>query len=404
MMKQVQGTWLRGYITIQVIGYHPELFFDLCTRHEIDVWQIKKVDQTTCVGNIFIKDIIKTKQIRKQTRYKLRFVRKTGLPFAWKKVNKRKPLLIGFIVSLFFITLLSNMVWKIEVAGVRPEIEKQIRTTLSENGVYPGMLKFSIDSPSNLQKKILDNIPELLWVGVTEKGTTYSLEGVEKTSVSEQESRGPSNIVAAKDGVIVDMYVAKGKPMASVNDYVKKGDILVAGDLSNTDSEDDDEEKTHNKIAVEAEIYANTWYESTITVPLQANYKVLTGNVNRKYYLNLADLNLPIWGFFQETYKEEQVEVEQKSIHFFQWELPISFVKKSIFESEQITEKRSRKNAREVGIKQAKTQLQQTLGHEAEITNEKILHEASENGKVKLDLYFTVKENIVKIQDLSQGD
>ncbi|WP_117169187.1 sporulation protein YqfD [Paraliobacillus sediminis] len=409
-MKQEQGTWIRGYLTIYVIGSRPELFLDLCARNEVYVWDIHRIDDQTCVANVFLKDILKIKHIRKKTRYKVQFIKKTGLPFTWKKLKNRKALLFGLILSILFVFFLSNMVWKIEIEGVRPEIEKQIRTSLRSNGVYPGVLKFSVDSPSKLQRLVLDNNPELLWVGVKEKGTTYTLEGVEKTTVSEQEVKSPSNIVANKNGVIVDMYVSKGKPLVKINDFVEKGDILVAGDLTTLDAVDEEKEGEESdkegkyRIAAEAEVYANTWYESTITVPMDVTYQSITGEVNNKYYLGGNNKKLPIWGFFQKEYQNSQVEEQQNSIYFFQWELPIYLYKKEVYQVEEVVEKRSVKQARELGIRQAKIDLQETVGQAAEITTEKILHEASENGKVKLELYFTVKENIAKIQDLSQGD
>ncbi|WP_117161593.1 sporulation protein YqfD [Paraliobacillus sp. X-1268] len=409
-MKQEQGTWIRGYLTIHVIGSRPELFLDLCARNEIYVWDIHKIDKQTCVANIFVKDLLKIKKIRKKTRYKIQFKKRTGLPFTWKKFKKRKALMFGIVLSVLFVFFLSNMVWKIEIDGVRPEVEKQIRTSLRANGVYPGVLKFSVESPSKLQRLVLDNNPELLWVGVKEKGTTYTLEGVEKTTISEQEVKSPSNIVANKSGVIVDMYVSKGKPLVKINDFVEKGEILVAGDLKTADAideekgEENEKEEGEYQIAAEAEIYANTWYESTISVPMEVTYQAITGEVNNKYYLGGNNQKVPIWGFFQEEYQSSRIEEEQNSIYFFQWELPIYFYKKEVYELEEVVEKRSEKEAKELGIRQAKIDLQETLGQAAEITNEKILHEASENGKVKLELYFTVKENIAKIQDLSQGD
>lgn len=399
MMKQEQGTWIRGYLTVKVIGAHPELFFDLCARNQLYVWQIKKIDQQTCIANVFVKDIIKIRELRRKTRYKIQFTKKSGFPFTWKKVIKRKAFMYSMFLSILFVLLLSNMVWKVEIEGVRPEIEKQIRTSLKSLGVYPGVLKFTVDSPGTLQSLVLDDNPELLWLGVKEKGTTYMLEGVEKTTVSEKEVQSPSNIVANKNGVIVDMYVSKGKPLVKINDYVTKGEILVAGDLTNSDEKDNE-----ILIAAQAEIYANTWYESEITVPFNVNYQALTGEVNNKYYLGGKEKYMSIWGFFQEEFENTQVEVERKPIYFFQWELPIYFTKKDVYQIKEVKEKRTVEQAREAGIKQAKIELQEILGPTAKIINEKILHEAAENGKVKLELYFTVKENIAKIQDLSQGD
>ncbi|WP_337020494.1 sporulation protein YqfD [Oceanobacillus massiliensis] len=49
-------------------------------------------------------------------------------------------------------------------------------------------------------------------------------------------------------------------------------------------------------------------------------------------------------------------------------------------------------------------QLQNELGTDAKILSEKVLHETMEHGKVKLNLYISVEENIVKHEPIDQGD
>ncbi|WP_186575749.1 sporulation protein YqfD [Aquibacillus kalidii] len=407
-MKQTQGVFFAGYVTIKVSGHHPELFFDLCARKGIMVWSIKKVSKTECTGNIKLKDISDVKALRRKTIYKIAFRNKKGLPFFTNKLLYRKPLIIGLVLSLLFVTYLSNMVWSVNVKGVNSEIQKKIENQLDEYGIQPGALKFNIGSPGEIQQKLLNDIPELLWVGVTEKGTTYHLEGVEKTIVEEGEKLSPRNLVAKKEGVIVEYYISKGQPMIKINDVVKKGDLLVSGELGKSQEEEDKEEdKKGTKkqlVAAEGEIIAKTWYKSNVTIPLETNYEVLTGDNKKKYYLRFGDFMVPVWGFKSPEYKEIQLEASDRSVNFFKWELPISFVKQTIHEKEKVKEKRTKDEAKAAAIKQAKKELQQKLGKDAEITFGKVLQESMESGKVKLTLSFDVLEDIAKSQPIVQGD
>ncbi|MDL4841503.1 sporulation protein YqfD [Aquibacillus rhizosphaerae] len=408
-MRHTQGVFFTGYVTIKVMGYHPELFFDLCARNNITVWNIKKLSDTECKGNIKLKDLSSVTSLRRNTIYKISFIEKNGLPFLTAKILFKRPLVIGLLLSILFVFFLSNIVWDVKVKGVHPELEKRIITELNKYGIQPGALKLKIGSPGEIQQQLLNDIPELLWVGVTEKGTTYHLEGVEKTVVEEKEEHGPRNLVASKEGVIVDMFVSKGQPLVNVNDFVEKGDILVSGVLGKekNDKENDkeeDEESDENMVEAEAEIIAKTWYETEVNIPIKANYEVLTGENKKKYYLRFGDFLLPIWGFLNPEYENTEVESTQKTLNFLKWELPISFVKQKIQEKELVNETRTTKEARTEAIKQATKDLQKDLGHEAEISFENVLHERIDNGKVKLSLYFTVLEDITKPQPLSQGD
>ncbi|MRH43086.1 sporulation protein YqfD [Aquibacillus halophilus] len=407
-MKQTQNVFFTGYVTINVEGYHPELFFDLCTRNGIVIWNIKKTGEMVCRGNIKLKDISKIREIRRGTVYKISFVQKKGLPFISKNFFVKRGLVTGIIVSMLFVFLLSNIVWDVKINGVHPEIEKRIEEQLRQYGIYPGAVKFSVGSPGVIQQNLLSDIPELLWVGVTEKGTTYYLEGVEKTVVEEKEKNGPRNIIAAKAGVIIDMFVSKGQPMVKVNDFVKKGDLLVSGELGEKlVNDEEDEEKQHQAkelITAEAEIIARTWYESEVNVPLEVNYNVLTGENKEKHYLRFWNFLLPIWGFKNPDYEEVQIDAEQSSFNFFKSKFPISYVKQNIQEKRIISQKRTHSEAIADGIEQAKKNLQNNLGENADITFEKVLHESMEHGKVKLIIYFNVNENIAKNQPISQGD
>ncbi|QDP40646.1 sporulation protein YqfD [Radiobacillus deserti] len=408
-MKITQGSYLTGYVTIKITGSRPELFFALCAKEQVLVWNVKKISDKVCLGNIHLKDVAQVKRLRRRTVYKVSFLNKKGIPFLSQRFLHKKPLVIGLVLSILFIGILSNMVWDVKVTGVHPELEKKIMKQLDAYGVEPGTLKFQLGSPSAIQQKLLDDIPELLWVGVKEKGTTFYLEGVEKTLVEEKEEPGPRNIVAEKKGVIIDMFVSKGKPMVQVNDFVKKGELLVSGNINideqeKNEEEEEEKEKKPNLVSAEAEIIAETWYQTAVSIPLKANYQTLTGHNKKKYYLNIAGFSLPVWGFGDPEYKKIQTETVEKPFQFLKWELPISFKQVNLQEAEETKVTRTKQEARDVAVSQARKELKSKLEKDSQIVSEKVLHETYENGKVKLILYFTVHENIVKNQPISQGD
>lgn len=76
-----------------------------------------------------------------------------------------------------------------------------------------------------------------------------------------------------------------------MNDYVEPGDLLVSGILKGQVVEDEENESEERQeqakelVAAEAEITANTWYEVSVTVPLEFNYEEITGNQKRNIIL-----------------------------------------------------------------------------------------------------------------------
>ncbi|WP_067727377.1 sporulation protein YqfD [Oceanobacillus damuensis] len=406
-MKYRNGTVrATGYVTILVKGTAPELFFQKCASEGIMVWDVKKLDKDACEGKIKLSDIQKMKQIRRKTIYKVSFTGRNGYPFLMKRFFRKKPLVIGLMISFLFFLFLSNIIWEVKITGVPRDIEEKIDKQLSSYGVHPGAWLFSIDTPTEIQQRLINDIPELLWAGVDQKGTTFYLEGVEKIIVQEADPEQPRNLVASKKGVITKMYVSKGTPMVKVNDYVEPGDILVSGVLGNTDeSEDEDENnKRIEPIAAEAEVTANTWYEVSLTVPLQYNYERLTGNSKKKFFLKTGAFQFPIWGFKDPPYQDVHRDIKENKINFLKWELPVSVIETVLSEKEYIQAERSKEEAIKAGMEQAVIQLKHELGPDAEILSEKVLHETIERGKVNLNIYVSVEENIVKQEPLNQGD
>ncbi|MFC4022756.1 sporulation protein YqfD [Oceanobacillus longus] len=409
-MKFSKGSKVTGYVTILVKGTAPELFFQKCASEGVPVWNVKKRDKESCEGDISLSDIKKMKQIRRKTIYKVTFTGRNGYPFIVNRFLKKKPLVFGLLISILFFLVLSNIIWEVKIKGVPKDIEEKIDKQLTAYGVHPGAWLFSLDSPTEIQQKLIQDIPELLWAGVDQKGTTFYLEGVEKIIVQEADPKQPRNLVASKKGVITKMYVSKGTPMVRVNDYVELGDILVSGDVERADStdseekEDKEQESMIEPIAAEGEILANTWYEVSLTIPLKYNYQKLTGDKESKFFLKTGDFQLPIWGFGEPSYNEIHREITENKINILKWELPFSVIKTVLSEKEIVEGERTKEEAIEVGIEQAIIQLQQELGLDAKILSEKVLHESVERGKVKLNLYISVEENIVKQVPLVQGD
>jgi len=406
-MKPIQGSFISGYVKITVEGNSPELFFQSCINQNISVWDIKRGTKNKCSGYIKLEHVQLIKQINRDHRYKIKFTEKRGIPFFFKHLSRKRELIVGLVIGFILMIILSNIIWKVEITGVPKDLEVKISEQLTSYGIHTGVWAFTLDSPGDIQRRLEEDIPELLWVGVHKKGTTFTLEGVEKLIVEKDKVNGPRDLISTKKGVIKKMYISKGQPLVQVNDYVEPGDLLVSGNLAKkSDAIDEKDDNTQSPIYVasEGEVIANTWYEISVTVPLKTNLEKLTGNQTNKYYLQINDINIPVWGFHSQEYKVSSIDNKKHSINFLKWQLPANIVKSTISEKEQKNIKRTKEEAIKVGIEQAKKELKLQLGPNTKITSDKLLHESIENGKVKLKLYATVEENIVKEQPIIEND
>ncbi|MBB6454314.1 hypothetical protein HNQ94_002789 [Salirhabdus euzebyi] len=409
-MKFKQGLFFKGYITFYVEGKRPEIFLNKCLAENIPIWDIRRIKSDKCEAKVHLKHLRDVKKIRRMLGYKISFKDKFGLPFILSKLKIKKPLVVGLFLSILLVFILSNIVWQVKIVGVSPEMEYKIEERLDAYGLKKGIFKFSIGSIDDIERNITNELKDVMWIGIEEKGTTYVVQGVEKTIADKEQDNTPQHLVARVEGNIVRMLVETGAPQVSVDQFVNKGDILVSGiigqDQSDNEDDDDEKEQDGNQQYVHAEgtVIAETWYTSETTVPLTYQHETLTGEQDNQYRLGIGNLSLPIWDIFAPDYSHTLVEKEEKPLYFLNMKLPFSILKKTIHEKDIIKGERTEKKAIQEGIEQAKRELKKHIDFEAKIIEERILHQTLENGKVKLNIYFRVQENIAVPQPIYQGE
>ncbi|HLS06912.1 MAG TPA: sporulation protein YqfD, partial [Bacillota bacterium] len=231
--------------------------------------------------------------------------------------------------------------------------------------------------------------------------------GIEKISHDSKTTDKPQHLIAKKNGTIEKMHITKGVPLVSVNDYVTIGKRLVSGNLSDVIESEEDNEPTNDQeqlVAAQGEIFARTWYEIQVTVPLSVNYEHISERKIDKYYISFQNKRLLLWGFQQPNYSDIHTTTDEYTLNIFNRTFPFKFIKQSIHEKEQINYVRSKKEAIQVGMLEAEAALKLQLSANAKILSQKVLHEATGSGKVRLNLLITVSEDIAEEIPITQGD
>lgn len=395
-MKNHWIEFYTGIVTVRVSGKGIERFINKLLRTGLTIWNVKRHGTETVSFNVKLKDISPLRRAARKSGCTIRFQKRTGIPFLFKKLIRNSGILIG--AALFFMTILflSNMVWGVEIKGADPATEYQIRKELDKMGIKTGKLQFFIDDVETIQRNLTNNIQVLTWVGVELNGTTYHLQVVEKNEPAKPEQSGPQHLVAKKEAVITHIFVEKGKTLVNIHDHVNEGQLLVSGLIG--------KEGQIEQVSAKGEITGETWYKSYVELPLKSTFQVFNGNIKSKYYIKISDLSIPIWGFGKPKFTEYEIEEKVHTIRFFKWELPAAFVNSTYREREQVTRIYSNKEAVNEAKEVAIRDIKNSLPEDAMIKGEKVLHQAIENGKVKLSIHFQIIENIAVGQPIIQGD
>jgi len=395
-MKNDWISYLKGTVRVSITGKGIERLMNQFIRNGISFRNVKKMDEQTIMAEIFVEDISAIRATMRKSGCKLFFHQKKGGPFLLKKMWRNSGFVLGLIAFLCIIMVLSNMVWKIDVKGATPYMSHRIMKELDAMGVQKGKLKFVLDDPDTIQRKLTEKIQDLTWVGVEVKGTAYHFQVVEKNIPKVVEQTSPGNIIAKKKAVVTYMFVEKGQPLVKVHDFVQRGQLLVSGVIGKNE--------TQKVVASKGAVYGEVWYKAEVSIPLDTSFQVLTGKSYNKHYLQIFGWKMPVWAFNKETYASQKVDDVVQPVYFFKWKMPLSYEKISTHQSEHTVRHYSRTEAVKKGIETGRKELESKIDKDAKIKGEKVLHQSIENGKVKLVIHYQVIENIAMTQPIIQGD
>src|SRR5690625_7601026 len=86
------------------------------------------------------------------------------------------------------------MIWSIQIKGLPKNVEQNIIEVLDHADIKQGRFLFNIPATSEIQQYVMREVPELLWIGVEQQGTSLHLEGVEKLEVEKEIELEPRDL------------------------------------------------------------------------------------------------------------------------------------------------------------------------------------------------------------------
>ncbi len=395
-MKNSWTNTLSGFTRIKVVGKYTELFLNRCIKENISIWHIRRVGDETIVCYVSLEDVNRLRRIVKDTKVKVYFIERRGMPFFFRKMLSRSGFVAGFLSFIAILFILSNMVWNISIEGATPQVEYQLSQVVNEMGIKKGKFHFLLPSVEEIQMKVTSEIDEATWIGVTLNGTTYHFNVVEQTFPEKEPPVPPRHLVSKKKAIIHDIFVEQGQGKVVPNDFVNEGQMLISGFIG--------KEGRMEIAPAKGKVLGEIWYKSNVSVDLVSEFSTLTGEKKAHYSFSLFNVPLPVWGFKKPEFAEYEINEYSHQLRFLKWSLPIDFKRKYYLEKEVIIKEYSEEEAKNVAIQMAREELLKKLEEDAVIKGEKVLRETTTNGKVELMIHYQVIEDIAISQPIIQGD
>ncbi|MFC4618033.1 sporulation protein YqfD [Camelliibacillus cellulosilyticus] len=377
-----------GHVRATIRGSRPESFINRCVRDGVEIWDIKRIDDNQMVCSIALRDAKRLKPILKATDCRIHFNRRIGWPFFLSRLLSRSGITIGIILCLIILFILSNMVWTIQVSGADPKLEHNIRVILKKMKVHVGAVEFFLPPIENIEAELSSRLHQVTWVGVSKDGTTYHIDVVQKELPKKEKITGPRDLIATKTATIRNIYVEKGQAAVESDEVVKPGQLLVSGTIGNEDDP--------KFVSAKGKVIGETWYRSETKVPLHTEYQTFTGKTYVKKQLKLFNWHVPLWGWKKQPFNREEKEVVTKPFHFLFWDLPLAYKKVTYRETRMADRTLDEKQAEQIGIESARRHLLENLPKDSKIVSQDIRDKTLKDGMLKLDVFYTVLEDIAK--------
>ena len=318
--------YLSGYVCVELTGYATERFLNLCTNHDINLWNMdhKEDTYTFCMS---LEDFRKIRPMVRKTRTKIRITKRCGLPFFLYRYRKRKMFLLGLLLCVGIVYAFSCYVWNIEICGNSTLSDDTVYRYLESEKIRVGTAKGKVDC-EKLEAKIRQHFSNVIWTSVRLEGTKLTVDVKENLITQEPqekqetETEEAQDLVADKDAVILSIVTRNGTPKVKAGDKVKKGKALVLGriDIYN----DAKEIAGYRYCKADADIIAQTSYPYRYEVPTLVQKKAYTGKEKKRYsfwyrnkYIGLYQSGISYRFYDKESEKEQLCVMENFYLPFY---------------------------------------------------------------------------------------
>ena len=317
-------------------------------------------------------------------RFQCYIIRYYGKNFIINCFVNNKYMIMSLIIGLFILYLLTSTIFKININTNDENIKNLLTESLKDNGIYIYKRKKSFNELLNIKEKILsDNKDYLEWIEIKEKGCTYNVDVTPRIKKEEDTlNNEPSDIIAKKDGKILYIVSENGVKVKDINDYVKKGEVLISGNIIKGE---DIIYKTNSK----GKIYAEVWSSVHITMPFNYTEYIYTGRKVNHYYLDIFNYKFTIMG----KYDNPNV-IKSKKVVLDKPYLPFKLYKeeKKIYEYKEyiLTLEEAYKKA----LKKSEEIINRNLKDDEYIIYKNVLKKEVFRSKIMLEVFFKTYENI----------
>ena len=359
---------LRGSVCVRAKSAYPERMLNLCSARGIEFWDIRWIDDTALSFCVARGDLRALRRAAEGCGAEVSIERTAGTPFFFARLRRRHALFAGGILCAALLLVNSLFIWDFEVTGNETVPTETILHALREHGVHRGTFIYSFRS-QDICNRVLPELKDLCWVAVNVRGCKAYVQVRERVRAPERVNESePTNVIAAKPGLITKVRALDGEKRVLPGTSVQQGQLLIAGVVDTGGTEKPS--VTTRFLAGKGEVWARTWYDLTVRVPLTYEKKVYTGKEKRSHTLIWGENRLKIGAKGSSICNADCDKIKNQTqwTLFGLFALPVTWETETLLPYELEVTPRSRADAEAQGKDVLETYLAALLGETGSVT------------------------------------
>lgn len=261
-------------LTLELSGLNLERLLRAAGACGVRMKNVRRVDERTMRVVVPAAQKKKVAALCEKYGWQMAEIRAGGLLRLARGAKRRWTLGLSVLLSIFWVYLSSEMIWRVEIDGAG-ENAAEVRRCLEAENARVGRLKRRV-STDHLADALALAVPGLAHAAARYEGSTLVVdcqrarEG-ERAGVAGQ----GAEIVAAREGVIVRISAESGTPRVKPGQAVRKGQTLISGQERTGGGET-------RACRAQGEIIARCFARGEARVRLNVTGTVETGEIRRR--------------------------------------------------------------------------------------------------------------------------
>ena len=289
-------------------------------------------------------------------------------------------IIISLILAFLIVIFSSFLIVDVIVVHENEELKELIIDDLYDYGIKKFTFQKKFKQITNIKNEIKnEHLDKIEWLEIRKSGMRYIVD-VEARIINDiKKEKDYCHVIATKDGLIKRINVYDGEGIVSFNDYVKKGDILISGDVKLNDN-------VVSHSCASGDVYAESWYNVNVKVPLNYYENKLTGKKRNNYIINYNGIDYKIFNDRLKNYTSSKKKIFDL--------LGIKIYLEKDEEVKKNFHKYTEEEAITKGLFLAKEKILLKLKDDDIIIDEKILQKKLIDSTMDIDIFIITQEYI----------